>query len=217
MAMEHKEKEMTPQESIEVMRRMVRQTEETAHFTGRPFLWAGICFVITFLTMAVLYAVWPERNWTWVLFLYVVLHFVFWYRNLPEKGRPQTLAERVIGEVWRTGELMIFGTIMFGCIGINERNWLVPPVLLLLVSIIVCNSSYTNDDQWGYYLSTIGMIGAWGDIFNGSRWTEMRWEACVFYAGLFAVVLLGAGWRWRYLAKHPEKRKTMVIDISDDE
>ncbi|MBQ8050118.1 MAG: hypothetical protein IJ197_00905 [Bacteroidaceae bacterium] len=217
MAMEDKEKELTPQESIEVMQRMVRQAEATAHFTGQPFLTAGVCFVVTFLTMAVLYAVWPERNWTWVLFLYVVLHFVFWHRSLPKKGSPQTLAERVIGEVWSTGEGMIFGTILFGCLGINEHNWLVPPILLLFVTTIVCNSSYTNDDEWGYRLSTIGIIGALGVIFNGTRWTVMTWGACLYYAVLFAVVLLGTGWRWTYLAKHPEKRKTMVIDVDDDE
>ena len=215
--MENKEKELTPQEPVEVMQRMVRQAEATAHFTGRPFLWAGVSFIITFLTMALLYALWPGRNWTWVFFLYTVLNFIFWYRSLPKKGSPQTLAERIIGEVWRTGEAMIFGTVLYGCIAADERSWLVPPILLLLVSTIVCTSGYTNDDQWGYYLSAAGMIGALSSLFNGSRWTVMTWGACLYYAGLFALVLLGTGWRWMYLAKHPEKRRTMTIDPDDDE
>ena len=118
--MENKEKELTPQESVEVMQRMVRQAEATAHFTGRPFLWAGVSFIITFLTMALLYALWPGRNWTWVFFLYTVLNFIFWYRSLPKKGSPQTLAERIIGEVWRTGEAMIFGTVLYGCIDVEK-------------------------------------------------------------------------------------------------
>lgn len=216
--MEETEKKMTPQESVEVMQRMVRQAQESAHFSGRPFLYSGLSFVIVFLLMALFYWLRPEGPWTWVLLVYFVLHGILWYRSLPEdKETAETLADRVIGEVWRTGLLILAMTMWTGNImGKGEIVNLIPPIILLEMSTIAAISSFTNDDEYGGFFGNIGMCIALILIF-GNKDLHLDWLLCLKYAAGFGIILLGIGWRWNYLAKHPEKRRTMQIDLDEDE
>ncbi len=208
--MEEREKKMTPEESVEVMQRMVHEAQRSAHFTGRPFILSGVFLGCIFLAMAALYAFCPDKEWKYVLYAYPVCFGLIWIwtqiKN-DNEDNPRTLAENIILMVWNTVLMVsLLTTLQIR----QEQGVYVPGVLMLEFSIIAMVSSYSNNDIYAYLIAFGGLWLSIDILFKDGWMLCFSPKSCLFYAASFAILLIGIGWRWTYLSKHPEKQKSIV-------